>query len=212
MEVTKELGVIRFRLKRNTFVYYTPRMAKLVRSYRVSEEVDTLLKAESARLTEANGGKPKVSEADVIELSVVRYLSEPTGGTEPLDGWEVPVAQQEISRRAAAETAMREIEAKPPSVEPPPKVNKRSESVAQRKAREAKERAAELAESDTVARMVGRDDIEYDLENTPHRSVIHGAGNVLQPTEKPHYEVQPRKVKPLSRPHGNTEPKRRREQ
>lgn len=83
---------------------------KVLRSYRVSEEVDVLLKAESARLTEANGGRPKVSEADVIELSVVRYLSEPTGGTEPLDGWEVPVARQEIDRRAAAEAAMKAAE------------------------------------------------------------------------------------------------------
>lgn len=183
---------------------------KVLRSYRVSEEVDVLLKAESARLTEANGGKPKVSEADVIELSVVRYLSDADADTTPLDGWEVPVA---ANRRAIAEAAMREVESKPAAEpEPSPVMSKRSESVAQRKARETREHAAALAESDTLARMTGRDDIDYDLENVPHRSVIHPVGAVIHSDEKAHYEVQDRKVKPLARPHGATEPKRRREQ
>lgn len=186
---------------------------KVLRSYRVSEEVDVLLKSESARLTELNGGRPKVSEADVIELSVVRWLSEPESSTEPLDGWEVPVAQRAVERKVIAEAAMKGAEVRSPELaEPAPKANKRSESVAQRKAREAKEHAADLAESDTVARLVGRDDIEYDLDNVAHRSVIHGVGGVIHSTEKQHYEVQSRKVKTLARPHGNTEPKRRREQ
>lgn len=181
---------------------------KVLRSYRVSEEVDALLKAESARLTAANGGKPKVSEADVIELSVVRYLSELIGGTEPLDGWEISVAE----RIAAARAVVQKVELKPPSAVQP-KASPRSESVAQRKARESKEHAALLAEADMVARLVGRDDIDYDLENVPHLSVaampVQQRGVIR---EWPRYEVLPRKVKPIARPHGNTEPKRRREQ
>lgn len=100
--------------------------------------------------------------------------------------------------------------APPPS---DPKAGRRSESVAQRKAREAKEHEAALAEGDTVARMVGRTDIDSDLENVQHRSVA--AMPVQQRSvikEQPRYEVTPRKVKPLTRPHGQTEPKRRREQ
>lgn len=94
-----------------------------------------------------------------------------------------------------------------------PKANPRSESVAQRKVREAREHAAALAESDTVARMVGRNDIEYDLENVTHRSVIAGSANRPHgPAARVHYEAQPRKVRTLTRPHGNAEPKRRREQ
>lgn len=93
-----------------------------------------------------------------------------------------------------------------------PKVNKRSESVAQRKARETKEHAAALAESDTTARLTGRDDIEYDLENVPHRSVAVPIASQGERRPAAHYEVQPRKVKTLTRPHGSAEPKRRREQ
>lgn len=172
---------------------------KVLRSYRITQEVDALLKVESARLTRANGGKPKVSEADVIELSVVRWLSETGMSVAP-------------DRHTVAEAAMKEAESKPPTVEPSlSAANKRPESVAQRRAREAKEHALALAESDTVARMVGREDIEYDLENVTHRSVI--AGQTIAPkAERIHYEVQPRKVQRLARPHGSAEPKRRREQ
>lgn len=93
------------------------------------------------------------------------------------------------------------------------KLNARSESIAERRAREAKEHAAALAEGDTVARMVGRDDIDYDLENVKHRSVVAGPGQQRTVTrEQPQYYVIPRKVRPLARPHGQTEPKRRREQ
>jgi Zn finger protein HypA/HybF involved in hydrogenase expression len=48
-------------------------MAKLPRNYRISSEVDQLLKAESARLTIEQG--KKVSEADVIEFAVVKWCS-----------------------------------------------------------------------------------------------------------------------------------------
>lgn len=106
---------------------------------------------------------------------------------------------------------MRSAETGPPTLAP--KASLRTESVAQRKARESKEHAAALAESDTVARMVGRNDIDYDLEHVPHRSVAHMGvqlPDVL--TQQKHYDVAARKVKPMARPHGNIEPKRRREQ
>lgn len=102
-----------------------------------------------------------------------------------------------------------------PSELPPkpatPKVSGRAESVAQRKAREAKEHAEKLAEADITARMTGRNDIEYDLENVPHTSALHVA---LQkpPPVKNHYEVEERMAEPITRPHGSTEAKRRREQ
>ena len=174
-------------------------MAKQVRSYRISDEVDTLIKAESERLTDEYG--KRVSEADVIELAVVKWCS--------LD--DVNTGGENVStldRRSVAENAMREAEEKPPSPKPTPR---KAESVAERRARETKEHAAKLAEADITARMTGRDDIEYDLENVPHQSVLHVA---LQkaPVESHHYEVQKRKVKPLTRPHGSTEAKRRREQ
>jgi hypothetical protein len=95
---------------------------------------------------------------------------------------------------------------------PAPKVSGRAESVAQRRAREAKEHAQKLAEADTMAQMTGRDDIEYDLENVPHRSVLHVAAEKINPTPKSEYKVAPRISKPITRPHGSTEAKRRREQ
>lgn len=183
---------------------------KVLRSYRVSEEVDVLLKAESARLTEANGGKPKVSEADVIEFSVVRYLGEPTGGEELLDGWEVPVTE----RIAAARAIVQNVETRSAEIPPTPKPNLRSESVAQRKERESKEHAAKLAESDTIARMVGRTDIDYDLEHVPHRSVA-AMGVHSEDSQEPRILKEPTVKKsfaPLTRPHGKAEAKRRREQ
>lgn len=48
-------------------------MAKLPRNYRISREVDELLKSEAARLSEAHG--QKVSEADVIELAMVKWCN-----------------------------------------------------------------------------------------------------------------------------------------
>lgn len=174
-------------------------MAKLVRSYRISEETDTLLKAESARLSTEYG--KRVSEADVIELAIVAWLSGPARNTSDPES-------NTADRRALAETAMRAVEAGPIA---PVVVPKRAESVAQRREREAKEHSQKLAEADVTARLTGRDDIEYDLENVPHTSALHVA---LQKPEtvKNHYEVEKRAAKPLSRPHGNTEAKRRREQ
>lgn len=175
-------------------------MAKMVRSYRISEETDTLIKAEAERLAGATG--KKVSEADVVEIAVVAWLS---GG-----GSNTPEPDRNTpDRRSVAEAAMREAESKP-QVEVSP-ARKRAESVAERRARETKEHAAKLAEADITARMTGRDDIVYDLENVPHQSPLHVA---LQkaPVESHHYEVQKRKVKLLTRPHGSTEAKRRREQ
>jgi hypothetical protein len=175
-------------------------MAKLPRNYRISKEVDELLKFEAGRLSEEQGRK--VSEADVIELAVVKWCS-------PDD---VNTGSENVStfdRRSVAESAMREAEEKPPSPKPTPR--KGAESVAERRARETKEHAAKLAEADITARMTGRDDIDYDLENVPHQSALHVA---LQkpPTVKHSYEVEPREAKPLTRPHGGTEAKRRREQ
>lgn len=94
-------------------------MPKLVRSYRISENVDALLKAESANLTETQG--EKVSEADVIELAVTAWCAGVGRNTEPDPK---PEAQ--------------------PEGEPSPP--KRAETVAQRKAREAREHADKLAE------------------------------------------------------------------
>jgi hypothetical protein len=174
-------------------------MAKQVRSYRVSDEVDALIKAEAERLTEEYG--KRVSEADVIELAIVKWCSTDGVNTE---GENVST----FDRRSVAESAMREAEEKPPSPKPTPR---KAESVAERRARETKEHAAKLAEADITARMTGRDDIEYDLENVPHQSALHVA--LQKPaTVKHSYEVEPREVKPLTRPHGGTEAKRRREQ
>lgn len=181
-------------------LYYTCCMAKIVRSYRISEEVDTLLKSESARLSEEYS--KRVSEADVIELAIVAWLSQDERNTQD-EQCNTP------DRRSTAETAMREAESR--SIELPPKVPRRAESVAQRKAREAKEHAQKLAEADVTARMTGREDIEYDLENVAHQSALHVALQKSAPV-KHHYEVEPREVKPLTRPHGSTEAKRRREQ
>lgn len=159
-----------------------------------------LINAEVERLQ--GESEKKVSQADVVSLAMVKWCSSDA---------EVGSDVSE-SRRAVAESAMHEAEAK--SVAEIPVSSKRSESVAQRKARESKEHAAALAESDTVARIVGRDDISYDLENVPHRSVMAAAGRMpdVKPAERMHYEVANRKVNTLVRPHGNAEPKRRREQ
>ena len=174
-------------------------MAKLVRSYRISIEVDTLIKAEAERLSVEQG--QKVAEADVIELAVVAWLSGGARNTEPA----VPTED----RRKQAEDAMCAAETE--HAAPTPKIHRQAESVAQRRAREAKEHAEKLAETDVLARMTGRDDIEYDLENVPHQSALHVALQKPAPV-KHHYDVAPRKVKPLTRPHGSTEAKRRREQ
>lgn len=183
---------------------YNGDMAKVQFNCRLPEEVLVLINAEVERLQGET--EKKVSQADVVSMAVVRWCS--LGGVaEIADADSAP----EI-RRAVGQTAMREAESKPPHV-PAPKANPRSESVAQRKARESKEHADALAQGDTVARMVGRDDIDYDLDNVQHRSVA--AMPVQQRSavrEQPRYEVSSRKVTPLARPHGKTEPKRRREQ
>jgi hypothetical protein len=137
-------------------------MPKIVRSYRISEEVDALLKAESARLSGETG--KKVSEADVIEIAIVAWL----GGSERNTDTQDCITPD---RHSIAQTAMQEAERKPPA----PVFPRRTESVAQRKAREAKEHAEKLAQADVIARMTGRDDIEYDLENVPHQSALHVA-------------------------------------
>jgi len=104
---------------------------------------------------------------------------------------------------------IRETEEGPTEPKAPPR---RAETVAQRKAREAKEHAEKLAESDVLAKMTDRDDIEYDLENVPHRSVLHIAAQSVADKPKANYKVLERDAKPLNRPHGSTEAKRRREQ
>lgn len=180
---------------------------RVLRSYRVSEEVDVLLKAESARLTEETG--KKVSEADVIELAMVKWCD--VGSADAVVESENRSAV--VDRRAIAETAMHEAESKSAGTPPTTKLNPRAESVTQRKARETKEHATALAESDVLAKLTDRSDIEYDLENVPHRSVASMAIQSRDTqAEKPRYEIQPRNAKPLTRPHGATEPKRRREQ
>ena len=81
-------------------------------------------------------------------------------------------------------------EQSPPQV----KISGRAESVAQRKAREAKEHAEKLAEADVVARMAERNDIEYDLENVPRQGALHAALQTVAPV-KHHYEVTEREAK-----------------
>lgn len=190
----------------------------------LSAEALSLIQAEAERLS-AETGKP-VTETDVIEMAMVKWCSpEPLPnerGAVTVDRMAndlnahdaIEIVSETVARRAAGETAMRETESKP--VVPPVSAAKRSvESVAQRKARESREHAAALAEGDTVARMVGRDDIDYDLDNVQHRSVAAvpiPSRSVSRRLEAQQYEVTERKVKPLARPHGNTEPKRRREQ
>jgi hypothetical protein len=138
-----------------------------------------------------------VSRSLLIAEAAVNAVPETVDETLPSD------------RHSTAEAAMREAESKP-QVEISP-ARKRAESVAERRARETKEHAAKLAEADITARMTGRDDIEYDLENVPHQSALHVA--LQKPaTVKHSYEVQPKQAKPLNRPHGSTEAKRRREQ
>lgn len=168
---------------------------------RLPEEVLVLINAEVERLQGET--EKKVSQADVVSLAMVKWCSGEVGlGDVALD-----------DRRAVAESAMREAETKPDATNVLLS-SKRSESVAQRRARESKEHAAALAESDTVARMVGRNDIDYDLEHVPHRSVaamgVHSGGS---PEPKVLREPAVKKsFAPLTRPHGKAEAKRRREQ
>jgi hypothetical protein len=189
-------------------------MAKEQFNCRLSVEVKLLIKSEVVRLAAETG--QKVTEADVVEMAMVRWCQvdgdAPEHRSEDFRNSVQPLPDV-ADRRAVAESAMRGAEAGSAPVPVVPKVNKGSESVAQRKAREAQEHAAALAESDTVARMVGRDDIDYDLENVPHRSVaaIAISGERLAPRIIPEGSAKPRTFKPLNRPHGSTEAKRRRE-
>jgi len=182
-------------------------MAKVQFNCRIPEEISVLINSESERLT-AEQGK-KVSQADVVGLAIVKWCS----------GYQVPIVtlppdEQSLqdTRREIAETALRMAEAQGRIATLPaaPEKKAKAESVAERKAREAREHAAALAESDVVAREAGRDDIEYDLENAVHRSAV-----AIQPaiqSERRHYDVAPRKVKALARPCGSVEAKRRRDQ
>lgn len=187
-------------------------MAKVQFNCRLREEVRLLIKSEVVRLTAETG--QKVTEADVVEMAVVRWCSDdgaPMGNIQQNEG-----SPDGVDRRAVAEAAMHGAEAGSVPGPVAPKVNPRAESVAQRRAREAKEHAEKLAESDVVARLTGRDDIEYDLENVPHRSVAAGPGTSTGKDPAPIYIQESKSVKrefkPLTRPHGGTEAKRKREQ
>jgi hypothetical protein len=169
-------------------------MAKLPRNYRISKEVDELLKFEAARLSEETG--KKVSKTDVIEMAVTKWCI-----SEDED-------RMANDRREAAAKMMREAEAKAPE---PAKVSSKAESVAQRRVREEKEHIQKLAESDLLAQVVGRNDIDYDPENVPYRNVLHVAHPVNTKPEPKHYKVANREAKPLTRPNGSTEAKRKRE-
>ncbi len=186
---------------------------------RLPEEVLALINSEVERLQGET--EKKVSQADVVSMAMVKWCSVGEDKVTVIHGTEItelrglPMDAPEV-RRVAAEAAMRDAESKPPPI-PAAKPNPRSESVAQRNERESKEHAAKLAESDTVARMVGRGDIEYDLENAPHRSapplgIQTKDGKPPEPVIQQYRGSRTRKVTPLTRPHGSTEPKRRREQ
>lgn len=170
---------------------------------RLEDEIRVLIASEAERISRELG--KKVSQADVVSLAMVKWCSLDGGGGAPREN--VPE-----DRRTAAEAAMRSAETSPPTLAP--KASPRTESVAQRKARESKEHAAALAESDTVARMVGRNDIDYDLEHVPHRSVAAiGVQSAGSPEPKILREPAVKKsFAPLTRPHGKAEAKRRREQ
>ena len=177
-------------------------MAKRKHTYWLEDETHALIEAEAERLT-AEFGK-KVGQADVIALAIVKWC---TGDAVEVPGPSVP--DQPETRRVVAEAAIKAVEAKPVAVDEKPKA--RAESVAQRKAREAVEHAAKLAEGDVVARMAGREDIEYDLENVASRGVLPMISRT-DGGERHHYEVAQKSVKVLNRPHGATDAKRRREQ
>lgn len=167
-------------------------------NFRLSTEAVECL----ARLT----GTWACSQTEAVTRALLIAEAAVNANSEPNDESLVDTRLDEAkAAMGAAETKYHD----PLSTTPP--IPRRAESVAQRRAREAKEHAEKLAESDVMARETGRNDIEYDLENVPHQSAFHVA---LQkpPTVKHHYEVEKRKVKPLTRPHGSTEAKRRREQ
>lgn len=177
-------------------------MTKLVRPFRITVETDALLRSEAARLTEETG--KKVSQADVIEMAVVRWC----GADSTSETVEVIPAADADHRRATAIAAMQDAERRPEAPVPSmPKLNPRAGSVAQRREREKREHAAALAESDTTARIMGRNDIEYDLDDVKHRQT--GLGALPRATESRHYDVLPRKVRPIPRPHGHTDSKKR---
>jgi len=185
-------------------------MAKEQFNCRLSGDVKLLIKAEVARLTGETGRK--VTEADVVELAIVKWCSADGGEPENRQSVQNDDSGDTGGRHAAAEAAMRGAESRSAPGPAVAKVNPRAETVAQRRARETKEHAAELAESDVLAKITGRDDIDYDLDNVPHRSVVSGVQMAESRPERAHYQVEEREVKTLTRPHGATEPKRRREQ
>jgi len=178
-------------------------MAKRKHTYWLEDETHALIEAEAERLTVEYG--KKVGQADVIGLAIVKWCMGDSEGTSTI----LSVPDQSETRRAVAEAVIKTVEAKPVVVDEKPKA--RAESVAQRKAREAAEHTAKLAEGDVVARMAGRDDIEYDLENAVSRGALPMISRVAG-GERHHYEVAQRSVKVLNRPHGATDAKRRREQ
>lgn len=155
-------------------------MPKILKTYRLTPEVDALVKAEAERLSELQG--VKVAEADVIALAVIKWCS--------------PSSTPSSSTDAPASVT-------PAGLKP------RAESVAERKARQAKEHAAQLAQSDVLAREMERTDIDYDLENVTNRSAPI-ATRPDKPPVRHHYEVTKRRIKPLVRPHGSTEAKAKR--
>jgi hypothetical protein len=190
---------------------------------RLTAEVLALINAEVERLT-AETGK-KVSQADIVSMAIVRWCSEPVafgsgdGSAPELESMGVedrvravnhdPVAHPSelttnggLAAALAAVQAAREAKAKAMVM-----VSPRAESAAQRKARETKEHAEALAQSDEVARLMGREDIEYDLDNVRHRAT--GVQPRVKTTVEHHYEVEERKVKPLTRPYGHTDGKKR---
>lgn len=189
-------------------------MAKIPRNYRISEEVDALIKAEAERMSGETARK--VSEADVIEMAMVRWCSVGVAENGLSNEGENSAIEGVSDRRGAAEAAMRGAESVSAPVPTVQKVNPRAESVAQRKARETKEHAEALAKSDYLAQVTGRDDIDYDLENVPHRPVgmpvpVSADGSEPKPIiqREPTYK---RSFKPLARPHGGVEAKRKRDQ
>lgn len=174
---------------------------------RLADEIQVLIRSEVVRLSDELG--KKVSQADVVALAMVQWCS--VDHSTPGESAQSDGSGEGVDRHSAAEAALRDAETRPAQVSSTPKVNPRAESVAQRKVREAKEHAVSLAEADVIARAVGREDIDYDLDSVAHRSAL-AVNPPVKATERVHYKVQPRKVKPITRPCGTTEPKRRREQ
>jgi hypothetical protein len=97
------LGNCKYTSNVNTWMYIQFGLMKIPRNYRISEEVDQLLKAEAARLSGEQGRK--VSEADVIELAVIKWCAAPADVTVKRENRRE--REQEVEARAKSDLTAR---------------------------------------------------------------------------------------------------------